>query len=334
MEMRILGETGLNISSICLGTANFGGTGEFRKSGEIDQGEADAIVGTALDSGINFFNTAEIYSDGRSEVILGKSLGKRRDEAVVISKVHPCVNAEKYGKGYSRKRIIESCEASLKRLGTGYIDIYQLHMFDEAVPLEVTLGALDKLVTDGKVRHIGCSNITAFQLMKALSVSSENGWERFMTCEAMYSLAARWLEFEVLPACMDQNVALLPYSPLHGGLLSGKYGKGKPWPAGTRFNDASDTGPWSVEENYLYKIVDTLTLISEKHGVTPAQVALQYLLNKPGVSSLVIGVRTVHQLNENLKAMDFMLPADDFEMLDEVSRPLRRYPYYVYDPVQ
>ena len=334
MEMRLLGKTGLKISSLCLGTGNFGGKGEFKKSGEIGQKEADWIVSQAMDSGINFFNTAEIYSDGLSENILGKALGRRRNEAIVISKVHPGVKIKKYGKGYSRKRIIESCEASLKRLGTDYIDIYQLHMFDETTPLEVTIEALNSLVQDGKVRLIGCSNFTGFQLMKALSVSRENGWVRFFTNESMYSLATRWLEFELVPACIDQQVALLSYSPLHGGLLSGKYGKGKPWPTGTRFHDASDTGPWVFEGNYLYGIVNELESVAEQYNVTAASVALRYLLNKPAVCSLIIGVRTVKQLKENLKAMDFSLSTENFERLDAVSSPVRQYPYYVYDPIK
>jgi aryl-alcohol dehydrogenase-like predicted oxidoreductase len=334
MEMKTLGETGLHVSSFCLGTANFGGKGEFKKAGEISRKEADFIVGRAMDSGINFFNTAEIYSDGLSESILGKARGKRRNEAVVISKVHPNTQTDIFEKGYSRKRIIESCESALKRLGTDYLDVYQLHMFDPITPLEVTIGALNELVQDGKVRYTGCSNFTGFQLMKALSLSKENGWARFTTCEAMYSLAARWLELEVIPACVDQNVALLSFSPLHGGLLSGKYKKGKPWPSGTRFNDASDTGPWSFEEDALYRIVTELDSIAKQYDVTAAQVALRYLLNKQGVCSLIFGVRTVDQLEDNLRTMDFTLSCEDFERLDTVSRPSRQYPYYVYDPVR
>jgi len=334
MEMRTLGDTGLLISSFCLGTATFGGKGEFKKSGEIGQKEADSIVGSAMDSGINFFNTAEIYSDGLSETILGKALGRRRHEAIVISKIHPGINIKNFGKGYSRKRIIESCETSLKRLGTDYIDIYQLHMFDETTPLEVTIEALNSLIQDGKVRHIGCSNFTGFQLMKALAVSRKNGWAEFLTNESMYSLAARWVEFELVPACIDQHVAMLSYSPLHGGLLSGKYREGRPWPTGTRFNDASDTGPWVFDENHLYRIVNELGSVAEQYNVTAASVALRYLLNKPSVCSLIIGVRTLQQLKENLKAMEFSLSADDFERLDAISRPIRQYPYYVYDPIK
>ena len=223
MRMRFLGKTGIQVSELCLGTADFGSTGIYAKTGNIGQKEADSIVSMALEAGINTFNTAETYSNGNSEEILGKALGKRRQEAIVITKINPTQSPESNDGGLSRHHVINGCEASLRRLGTDYIDIYELHRFDPFTPLEVTLRAMDDLVRQGKVRYIGCSNFSGWQLMKALAISGENGWERFVTLEAMYSLASRWLEFELVPLCLDQGLGVLAFSPLHGGFLSGIY---------------------------------------------------------------------------------------------------------------
>ena len=200
-----------------MGTANFGATGVYARSGYISQKEADFIVSMALDAGINFFNTAQRYSYGISEQILGKALGARRKEAIVITKINPDRTPGPNDGGLSRKHIIEGCNASLKRLGTDYIDIYEIHEFDEYTPLEVTLRALDDLVREGKVRYIGCSNFTGWQLMKSLAISREKGWESFVTLEARYSLVSRMLEYELVPVCLDQGIAILAWSPLQGG---------------------------------------------------------------------------------------------------------------------
>ena len=332
--MRFLGKTGLQVSELCLGTGSFGGRGVYKKTGEIGQKEADLIVGMALDSGINFFNTAETYSDGWAEEILGKALGKRRKEAIVITKVHPTRSPGPNDGGFSRKHLIEGCDASLKRLGTDYIDLYELHMFDEHTPLEVTLRALDDLVSAGKVRYFGCSNFSAWQVMKSLAISRENAWASFMTLEAMYSLASRWLEFELVPLCIDQGLAMLVFSPLHGGFLSGKYRRGKPWPAGTRFKSLENTEPWPVEPEKLFNIVDELDVIANAHNATISQTALNYLLKKPGINSLIIGVRTADQLAENLKTTEWEITPEEVARLDRVSEPVRRYPYFVYNPVK
>jgi aryl-alcohol dehydrogenase-like predicted oxidoreductase len=334
MRMRFLGKTGLQVSELCLGTGGFGGKGVYKKTGEIGQQEADIIVGKALDSGINFFNTAETYSDGWAEQILGKALGTRRKEAIIITKVHPTRSPGPNDGGFSRKHLIEGCEASLKRLETDYIDIYELHMFDEHTPLEVTLRALDDLVCSGKVRYIGCSNFSAWQVMKCLAISRENKWASFMTYEGMYSLASRWLEFELVPLCIDQGLALLDFSALHGGFLSGKYRRGQPFPTGTRFKSMENTEPWPVEPEKLFNIVDELENIAKAHNATVSQAALNYMLRKPAVNALIIGIRNLEQLEENLRTVDWNINLEEVARLDKVSEPVRRYPYFVYNPVK
>jgi aryl-alcohol dehydrogenase-like predicted oxidoreductase len=333
MKLRFLGKTGLMVSEICLGTANFMATGAYAGTGRIEQSDANRIVAAARDAGINFFNTAETYSDGNSETSLGKALGANRSEAIIISKVHPAHSPRPNDGGLSRKHIIEGCEASLKRLGTDYIDIYQFHMFDDHTPLEVTIRAMDDLVRSGKVRYIGCSNFSGWQLMKSLDISRENGWERFVTLEAMYSLVSRWAEFELVPLCLDQGVSLLAFSPLHGGFLSGKYRRNAPFPAGTRFLDMKDTGPWPVEPEKLYDIIGVMEAIAADRNATVSQVALNYLLRKPAVNSLIIGVRTIKHLEENLKAMDWEITPGEVARLDKISEPVRYYPYFIHNAV-
>jgi aryl-alcohol dehydrogenase-like predicted oxidoreductase len=334
MKMRFLGKTGLQVSELCLGTGTFGGLGTYKKSGEVSQKEADLIVAIALDSDINFFNTAEIYSDGLAETILGKALGNRRKNAIIISKVHPTRNQGANDGGHSRKHIIEACEASLKRLGTDYIDLYELHGFDEDTPLEITLRVLDDLVRQGKVRYFGCSNYTGWQLMKGLSISDKNHGERFMTLEAMYSLMSREIELELVPLCLDQGIAILAFSPLYGGYLSGKYRRDQPWPTGTRFSFQENSQPWPIELENLYRIIDELDRIGKENNVTVAQAALNYLLCKPGVSSLIFAVKTPQQLEENLKATNWEMMLQDVILLDRLSEPKRKYPYFVHDPVK
>jgi aryl-alcohol dehydrogenase-like predicted oxidoreductase len=334
MKMRFLGKTGLQVSELCLGTGSFGGLGEYKASGEIGQKEANLIISMALEAGINFFNTAENYSGGLAEEIFGKALGVRRKEAVIITKVHPTRSPGPNDGGHSRKHIIEGCEASLKRLGTDYLDLYELHAFDLETPLETTLRALDDLVRSGKIRHFGCSNFAAWQVMKSLAISDAHGWDRFVTLEAMYSLCNRWLEFELIPLCLDQGIAVLPFSPLHGGFLSGKYRRNKPWPSGTRFVSPVNTEPWPVELEKLYNIVDELERIAGDHGVTISQTSLNYLLQKPGVNSLIIGVRNAKQLEDNLKATGWQMMPEEVARLDKISEPERKYPYFIYDPVK
>jgi aryl-alcohol dehydrogenase-like predicted oxidoreductase len=331
MKMRFLGKTGLQVSELCVGTANFGATGIYEQSGKIDQKEADLIVNMALDSGINFFNTAQRYSYGIAEEILGKALRARRKEAIVITKINPARQPGPNDGGLSRNHIIQGCDASLKRLQTDYIDLYEIHEFDSYTPLEVTLRTLDDLVREGKVRYIGCSNFKGWQLMKALAISEKNGWEKFVTLETEYSLLVRAVEYELVPLCLDQGLSILAWSPLHGGYLTGKYRQDKPWPTGTRFGNLEDKF-WPVEPQKLFAIVDELDRIAKEHNVTVPQAALNYLLRKPGMTSLIIGMRTAKQLEENLGATDWEMTPEEVARLDRLSEPPRQYPYYVYDP--
>jgi aryl-alcohol dehydrogenase-like predicted oxidoreductase len=331
MKMRLLGTTGIQVSELCVGTANFGATGVYLQSGKITQKEANYIVSMALDAGINFFNTAERYSYGIAEEFFGKALGTRRKEAIIITKINPARKPGPNDGGLSRHHIIEGCHASLKRLRTDYIDIYQAHEFDKDTPLEVTLRALDDLVRDGKVRYIGCSNFTGWQLMKALSISEKNGWEKFVTLESKYSLACRGLEYELMPLCLDQGVAILPWSPLHGGYLTGKYRRGQPLPTGTRFASLEDKF-WPVEPEKLFNIVDELDRIAKEHRATVSQSALNYLLQKPGVVSLIVGMRMAKQLEENLSVTEWQMTPEEVARLDKLSEPAQDYPYYTYDP--
>ena len=333
MNGRALGETGLRVSALCLGVSNFCATGIYEKTGRIEQDDADFMVAMALDRGVNFFNVAEIYSSGNAEIALGKALGTRRHEAVIIDKVHPA-GIDGTAPGHTREHIRESCQGSLRRLATDYIDVYELHYFDPRTPLEVTISALDELVREGKIRYIGCSNFTGWQLMKGLAISERSGWARFSTLEAMYSLAARELEYEVIPACTDQNVALLPFSPLHGGYLTGKYRRGRPWPRGTRHERMESTGPWPAVPDRLFAVVDELDRVAQDRGVTVSQVALNYLLQKPGVCSLIMGARTADQLEDNLRATEWKLSPDEISRLDAASEPVRAYPYDIFDPLK
>ena len=327
MKMRFLGNTGLQVSTLCLGTGTFGGRGAYEKTGAIGQAEANRIVDMCFENGINIFDTAEDYSQGWAEEILGKALGSKRKDAILITKVHPFRNHRTYEGGFSRKHIIEGCEASLKRLGMDYIDVYELHFFDEYTPLEVVIRALDDLVRSGKIRYTGCSNFDGWQIMKGIMISDKNGWERFSTVEALYNIASRWVEFELSPLCVDQGIGMLVFSPLHGGYLSGKYRRNQPWPQGTRFDKPNTGGGWPVDINELYKIVDELEVVAKAHNVTIGQTAMNYLLRKPGVSSLIVGIRNEQQLEENIKATDWEMTQEEFKRLDEISEPVRRHPY-------
>jgi aryl-alcohol dehydrogenase-like predicted oxidoreductase len=329
MRQRFLGSSGIMVSELCLGAMTFTGESGWRHVGELGQKEADEFVRVALDAGVNFFDTADIYSAGESERILGKALGRRRHEAIVATKVGfrmgPGINDD----GLSRTRILEGCTASLKRLGTDYIDLYQVHSYDPLVTLEETLCALNDLVREGKVRYIGCSNFTGWQLMKASAISREHGWERFVSLQALYSLVARDLEYELVPVCLDQGLGILPWSPLAGGFLTGKYRKGHPWPKGTRLTRPEDRFPFDQEK--AYRVVEELDRIAQAHHGSVAQVALNFLLRKPGVTSLVIGARTREQLTDNLKAAEWELPPEEVSRLDALSEPPKIYPHWYFE---
>jgi aryl-alcohol dehydrogenase-like predicted oxidoreductase len=332
MRMRWLGKTGLQVSELCLGSATFGGRGKFKMSGELDLRGATQIVDMAFDAGINFFNTAGVYSDGLAEELLGKALGAKRKDAIVISKVNQRVAPGKNDGGLSRKHLLEACEASLKKLGTDYIDIYELHGIDPNTSFEDTMRALDDLVSQGKVRYIGCSNFSGWQLMKCLAISEKHGWNKFITLESMYSLAARGLEYELIPACLDQGIAVLAYSPLHAGLLSGKYRRDKPWPTGTRIRSQKEAGSWSFKPESLFRIVDELERIAIERNVTIPQVALNYILQKPGICATITAARNTSQMAESLKIMEWQISPEEIKRLDRVSEPEYIYPYDIKDP--
>jgi len=326
MKMSFLGETGLKVSELCLGTMTFGGHGRHRRIGEVSQEEANTLVGMVLDAGINFFDTADVYSEGLSEEILGKALGTQRKNVILATKVRARMGPGPNDVGLSRHHILEGCDASLKRLGTDYIDLYQVHSFDSITPLEETLRALDDLVRQGKVRYIGCSNFAGWHLMKALSISEKYGWERFVSLQALYSLVARELENELVPLCLDQGVGILVYSPLGGGFLTGKYRRGQPRPKGTRLSDL-ESGALPFDEGKGFDIVEQLDRIGKEHKATVAQAALNYLLCKPGITSVLIGVRTREQLADNLRTTDWEMTPAEVARLDELTPPQPLSPY-------
>ena len=328
MKMRLLGNSGLKVSEICFGAMTFGGKGYWKVIGELEQKDANELVNLSLDSGVNFFDTADVYSEGLSEEMLGKALGNHRKEIILATKVRGRTGKGPNDVGLSRHHIIENCNASLKRLWTDYIDLYQLHSFDPFTPQEETLRALDDLVRAGKVRYIGASNHTGWQLMKALAISDKQNLEKFITLQAYYSLVARDLENELVPLCLDQKLGILPWSPLGGGFLTGKYRKGKERPKNARRSDR-ESQFLQFDEEKGFDIVDELEKIANNHNATIAQAALNYLLRKPGVSSVIIGARTKEQLANNLKSSDWEMTPEEVTKLDALSMPPKVYPYWM-----
>lgn len=328
MRYNFLGNSGLEVSEICLGVMTFGGGRSWQNLGGLSQRQANELTKIALDAGVNFFDTADIYSDGLSEIMLGKALGRRRQEAVIATKCGFRMSPGPNGDGLSRRRIIEACDASLKRLGTDYIDLYQIHSFDFVTPLEETLSTFDWLIKQGKIRYSGCSNFTGWQLMKALALCDQNGWERFVSLQAYYSLVGRDIELELVPACLDQRVGIMVWGPLHGGFLTGKY-RWESWAQKTRLSSPDDVLPMDLEKGYL--IVDQMERIAKNHEASIAQLALNYLLNKPGITSLVIGARTKEQLIDNLKTVNWRLEPEEMNQLDQISAPLEIYPHWYFN---
>ena len=327
MQYRQLGRTGLRVSALSLGTMGFGGTGWARPIGQIDVAEAREQIARAREAGVNLIDTADVYSAGLAEEILGQALGSARPDVLVATKARMPMGDGPNDAGLSRHHIIRAAEASLRRLGTDYIDLYQVHEWDGQTPLEETLTALDDLVRSGKVRYVGCSNYAAWQLMKALAISDARHLERFASQQVYYSLHSRDIENEIVPACLDQGVGILVWSPLAGGLLSGKYRRGQAGPAGSRHvSDWSE--PPIHDEDKLYDTIERAVSIGEAHGVSAAQVALAYLLTKPAVTSLIVGARTNEQLADNLAAADLELAADEIRSLDQLSGEPLRYPFW------
>ena len=327
MDYRQLGHSGLRVSALTLGTMTFGGRDKFANVGSTDVDGATRQVDMCLDAGVNLIDTADVYSDGLSEEIVGRTLRGRRDRVLLATKARMPMGDGPNDAGLSRHHIIRACEASLRRLDTDYIDLYQVHEWDGATPLEETLDALDHLVHTGKVRYIGCSNYAGWHVMKALGISERHGLQRFISQQIYYSLQARDAEYELVPVSLDQGLGILVWSPLAGGLLSGKYRRGQEGPEGSRHLTDWNEPPVRNEEQ-VYDIVDALVEIAEEHDASAAQVALAWTLGRPGVASVVIGARTDEQLADNLAAADLELTDAAHARLEEVSRPPLIYPYW------
>jgi aryl-alcohol dehydrogenase-like predicted oxidoreductase len=329
MDYRQLGRCGLRVSTLTLGTMSFGDAGEGAPVGSVALADARRQIDMALDAGVDLIDTADVYSDGLSEEIIGEILDRngRRDRLLVATKARMPMGDGPNDAGLSRHHVIAACEASLRRLRVDHIDLYQVHEWDGLTPLEETLGALDDLVRAGKVRYVGCSNYAGWQLVKALGVSARRGFERFVSQQIHYTLQAREAEYELIPAGLDQGVGVMVWSPLAGGLLSGKFRRGQQGPEGTRA--LSDWGEPPVRDlDALHDIVDVLVEIADARGVSAAQVALAWVLGRPGVSTVVIGARTDEHLADNLAAADMELADDERARLDEVSAPPLLYPHW------
>ncbi|NIZ89470.1 aldo/keto reductase [Kineococcus rubinsiae] len=327
MDHRRLGRSGLRVSTLTMGTMTFGGAGAFAAVGSAGVDQARRQVDLALDAGVTLFDTADMYSDGLSEEITGEVLEGRRDDVLIATKARMLVGPGANDGGASRHHLVRSVERSLRRLRTDHIDLYQIHEWDGQTPLEETLEALDTLVRSGKVRYVGASNYTGWQLMKALATADAHGYQRYVSQQIHYTLQARDAEDELVPLSLDQEVGVLVWSPLAGGLLSGKYRRGVDAPAGSRH-----LGEWSEppvhDQEKLYDVVDVLVDVAQARGVSAAQVALAWLLGRPGVTSLVIGARTEEQLSDNLAAADLVLAPEERQRLDDVSAVPLRYPHW------
>ena len=332
MRFRFLGNTGIKVSELCLGTMTFGGRGFWKNIGSVTQKEADRLVSVSLDAGINFFDTADVYSEGLAEEMLGRALGARRKGIILATKVRGAMGSGPNDGGLSRRHILEGCAESLCRLKTDYIDLYQVHSFDPKTPLEETLRALDDLISQGKVRYIGCSNFAAWQLMKALAISGRHGWNKFVTLQAYYSLLERDLENELMPLCIDQNLGILVWSPLAGGFLTGKYRRGKPRPKDARRSDPQNQF-LRFDEEKGFAVIEELDKIVKKHKGTAAQAALNYLLSRPNISSVIIGVKSLDQLKDNLNTVRWQMTAEEIKRLDQMTPPPRVYPQWFLDAV-
>src|SRR3954469_4517033 len=327
MRYRQLGSSGLRVSVLTMGTMTFGGHGMFASVGDTDLDGARRQLDLCLEAGVNLVDTANVYSQGVSEEIVGQALEGRRDHVLLATKVRMPMGDGPNSAGVSRSEIIRQCEASLRRLRTDHIDLYQLHAWDGQTPLEETLGALDDLVRDGKLRYVGPSNYSGWHLLKALGIAERDRLPRFVSEQIFYSLQSRDAEYELVPAAIDQGLGILVWSPLAGGLMSGKYRRGQSGPEGSRHLTDWDEPPVR-DEDKLYDTVDVLVEVADKRGASPAQIALAWLLQRPAVTSVIIGARTEEQLADNLGAADLELTEDEMARLDEVSAPPLIYPYW------
>ena len=330
MDYRLLGGSGLKVPVLSFGTATFGGASEFFKGfGDTEASGASRLVDICLDAGLTMFDSADVYSAGRAEEILGQAIKGRRDRVLISTKGTFRTGQGPNDVGSSRHHLISAVESSLRRLGTDYIDLYQLHGFDALTPVEETLGALDDLVQAGKIRYIGCSNFSGWHLMKSLAVSQTHGLARYVAHQAYYSLVGREFEWELMPLALDQKVGTVVWSPLGWGRLTGKIRRGAPLPETTRLRTkvVVDMGP-PVPDEHLYNVVDALDAIAKQTGKTVPQIALNWLLQRPTVATLIIGARDEAQLRQNLGAVGWTLTLEQMATLDAASVTTKAYPYW------
>jgi aryl-alcohol dehydrogenase-like predicted oxidoreductase len=329
MEYRQLGKSGLRVPVLSLGTGTFGGTTDFFKRwGQTDIKEATRLVDISMEHGVNFFDTADMYSLGAAEEILGAALKGKRDQAMISTKATFAMGDGPNEKGSSRHYLIKALEASLKRLGTDYIDLYFMHGFDETTPVEETLSALDSLVKSGKVRYIGCSNFSGWQMMKSLATSAKYGWAQYIIYQGYYSLIGREYEWELMPLAQDQGTGLMAWSPLGWGRLTGKFRPGQPLPEG-RIKDGGLEGGPQISDEYFHTVLTALEGVAKEVDKTVPQTAINWLLQRPTVSNIVIGARNEQQLLDNLGAVGWNLTADQVKKLDDASEVIPAYPYWV-----
>lgn len=330
MEYRQLGASGLQVSVLSFGTATFGGGGDFFKAwGSTQVEEATRLVDLCLEAGINLFDTADIYSDGLSEEILGKAIAGKRDQLLLSTKATFTFGSGPNNQGSSRFHLLKQVEGSLKRLNTDYIDVYHMHGFDGVTPVDETLRTLDDLVQSGKVRYIAASNFSGWHLMKSLAISEKYGWNRYVAHQVYYALANRDYEWELMPLGIDQKVGAIVWSPLAGGLLGGKYKRSQPKPTDTRTAQGGSPIPSAVvDDELLYNVVDVLEEIAAETGKTIAQIAINWVLQRPTVSSIVIGARNETQLKENFEAVGWNLTSEQVQRLDKASEVPPIYPYW------
>jgi aryl-alcohol dehydrogenase-like predicted oxidoreductase len=328
MDYRLLGGSGLKVSALSFGTGTFGGANEFFKAwGSTEVDEARRLLDICFESGVNLFDTADGYSDGRSEEILGKALQGKREKALISTKSAFPTGPGPNDLGSSRYHLRRALEASLRRLGTDYVDIYHLHGFDALTPIEEVQDTLNKFVREGKVRYIACSNFSGWHLMKSLAVADRYGWTRFVAHQVYYSLLGREYEWELMPLGLDQKVGALVWSPLGWGRLTGKLRRGQPLPQVSRLHKTADAGP-QVADDFLYTVIDALDKVAAETGKTVPQVALNWLLQRPTVSSVIVGARNEEQLRQNLGATGWNLTPDQVAALDKASAQQPIYPYW------
>jgi aryl-alcohol dehydrogenase-like predicted oxidoreductase len=328
MEYRLLGGSGLKVSALSFGTVTFGGVNEFFKGfGSTEVDEARRLIDICLDAGVNLFDTADGYSEGRSEEILGRALAGKRDKALISTKMGFPTGPGPNEVGSSRYHLRNAVEASLRRLGTDHIDIYQLHCFDAMTPIEEVQDTLNQLVREGKVRYTGCSNFSGWHLMKSLAVADRYGWTRFVAQQVYYSLIGREYEWELMPLGMAEKVGTLVWSPLGWGRLTGKIRRGQGLPAVSRLHSIADAGPQMTDE-YFFAVVDALEKVAAETGKTVPQIALNWLLQRPTISSVIVGARNEEQLRQNLGAVGWNLTKEQVAALDKASDVQPVYPYW------